>query len=149
MKKGEWTPDLVARFSGADSAADAIRLVGGLLVRAGAITPAHVEAAIARESDYPTALPAEIPFALVHTDEPGALEPGAALGIFREPVAFHRMDQPQEVLMVQLVAMLSVPDRSGQADVLKETVDALADRNTAEALLHGDALASAVDKKEE
>ena len=147
MKKGEWTPDLVARFSGAYSAAEAIRLVGGLLVRAGAITPAHIEAAVARESDYPTALPAEIPFALVHTDGPGALEPGAALGIFREPVPFHRMDQPEEILMVQLVAMLSVPDRSAQAEVVKGIVDALADGKTARALLDADSLVGPVASK--
>ncbi len=130
-----WGPAAVARFPRAKGPEAAIRMVGALLVRQEAVTPAHVEAAVMREGEHPTGLPAEVPFALVHTDEPGALKLAAALGVFEEPVPFHRMDDPAETLPVRLVVMLSVPDRHGQAEVLSSLVSTLANRALAEQLL--------------
>ena len=130
-----WAPGLVARFDGAADAAEAIRLVGGRLVTAGAVTRRHVEAAIERELKQPTGLPATIPFALVHTDAPGALKAAAALGVFAEPVPFHRMDAPSEVLPVRLVAMLSLPERSRQAETIGALIRTLADGGLAGSLL--------------
>ncbi len=129
------TADCVGRFDTAASPEAAIRLVGSLLVADGAVTVGHVEAAVQREGEHPTGLPAEVPFALVHTDEPGALKLAAGVGVFAEPVLFRRMDDPSIVVPVQLVVMLSVPDRAVQAEVLSELVDAFADPEFAAQLL--------------
>lgn len=130
-----WSPGLVARFASATETADAIRMVGRLLVKAGAVTPEHVEAAVQRELEHPTGLPAKIPFALVHTDSPGALLPAASVGIFERPVPFRRMDDPNEVLQVRLVVMLSVPERHMQAELLSRLITALARPPFAERLV--------------
>jgi PTS system galactitol-specific IIA component len=129
------SPDLVSRFGSASGPEEAIRLVGALLVSAGAATPEHVEAAVQREFEHPTGLPARVPFALVHTDAPGALLLAASLGIFEKPVPFRRMDDPNEVLQVRLVLMLTVPERHMQAELLSRLITALARPNVAERLL--------------
>ena len=130
-----WSPDLVRRFPSAAGPEDAIRLVGGLLIRAGAVTPAHVRAALARELEHPTGLPAAVPFALVHTDAPGALRLAAALGVFAKPVGFRRMDDPTQVLAVHLVVMLAAPDRHMQADLLSQLIGKLTDPDVVRRLL--------------
>lgn len=130
-----WAPGLVARFNSAEDPADAIRQVGGLLVAADAATPKHVEAAAGRELKQPTGLPAIVPFALVHTDAAGALKAAAALGVFAHPVPFRRMDHPGQVLPVQLVVMLTVPQRSLQAETLGKLIRTLADGAVATKLL--------------
>jgi galactitol PTS system EIIA component len=130
-----WTPDLIARYPQVLSAKAAIRMVGAPLIIRRAVTVSHVEAAVRREAEHPTALPAEVPFALVHTDEQGALQLAAALGIFAGPVPFRRMDNPSETLKVRLVVFLSVPDRSGQAELLSQLISQLADKDIAEKLL--------------
>jgi PTS system galactitol-specific IIA component len=130
-----WSPDLVQRFPAAAGPEEAISLVGHLLVKAGAVTPEHVQAAIEREVEHPTGLPGRIPFALVHTDAPGALRLAASLGIFDQPVAFGRMDRPSEALQVRLVVMLAVPERHMQADLLSRLVTALARTNLPDDLL--------------
>lgn len=130
-----WSPKLVRRFPSATDANEAIRLVGTLLVEVAAVTPEHVEATVAREVGHATGLPAAIPFALVHTDEPGALLAAAALGIFGEAVPFRQMDDPDQVLLVRLVVMLSVPERHTQAEVLARLIGILADEERAGRLL--------------
>ncbi|HET7465322.1 MAG TPA: PTS sugar transporter subunit IIA [Candidatus Dormibacteraeota bacterium] len=130
-----WSSGLVRRFSSADGPEDAIRLVGNLLIKAGAATAAHVEAAVRREAEYPTGLPASVPFALAHTDAPGALRLAAAVGIFEQPVVFRRMDRPSEMLPVRLVAMLTVPRRHMQAELLSNLIKGLASPGVAEQLL--------------
>lgn len=130
-----WEPRLIACYSQVFSAKAAIRMVGSLLIRERAVTVSHVEGAVRREAEHPTGLPAEIPFALVHTDEPGALKLAVALGIFAGPVPFQRMDNPSETLQVRLVAMLSVPDRGGQAEILSQLISRLADKDIAGQLL--------------
>jgi galactitol PTS system EIIA component len=130
-----WAPGLIARFDGAADAGEAIRMVGHLLVAAGAATPEHVDAAVAREVEHPTGLPAAIPFALAHTDAPGALRAAAALGVFDRPVAFRRMDDPRQVLPVRLVAVLSLPERNRQAETIGGLIRTLADGSLAAQLL--------------
>lgn len=130
-----WAPECIAHFPRVLSAKAAIRMVGSLLIRHQAVTVMHVEAIVRREAEHPTALPAEIPFALVHTDQPGALKLAVGLGIFSGPVPFQRMDNPSETLPVRLVAMLSVPDRGGQAEVLSQLISRLADKAVVERLL--------------
>ncbi len=130
-----WRPGAIERFAAAGNPAEAIRMVGALLVAEGAATLDHVEAAVRREADHPTGLPAEVPFALVHTDEPGALEFAAAMGIFDRPVEFQRMDDARQMLPLRLVIFLSVPRRELQAEILSELIGSLAKREIAEALL--------------
>jgi PTS system galactitol-specific IIA component len=130
-----WTPELVQRFPSASGPAEAIRLVGDLLVKAGAATEAYVRAAIERERGHPTGLPARIPFALVHTDAPGARRLAASLGIFESAVFFGRMDRPEEKLPVQLVVMLAVPERHMQAELLGRLISALTEPGKAEELV--------------
>lgn len=125
-----WSPDLVGRFESAPDAAAAVRMVGDLLVAAGAATAAHVEAAVAREEQNPTGLPAREPFALVHTDAAGALRLAAAAGLFDRPVGFRRMDDPAIVVDVRAVVFLCVPDRERQAELLSALIQGLADGST-------------------
>jgi galactitol PTS system EIIA component len=138
-----WRPEYVGRFATASTAADAIRLVGAMLIAHGAVTSDHVQAAVRREAEFPTGIPAEVPFALVHTDAPGALRLAAALGCFDTPVEFRRMDAPDEILPVQLVVMLAVPHREAQADVLSALVSAFADSGFTRQLLATDAVHAA------
>ncbi|HVD00111.1 MAG TPA: PTS sugar transporter subunit IIA [Candidatus Dormibacteraeota bacterium] len=130
-----WAPGLVAHFDAATDPGEAIRMVGRLLVAAGAVTPEHVEAMVVREAEHPTGLPAAVPFALAHTDAPGALRAAAALGVFDQPVPFHRMDDPGQVLPVRLVAVLSLPERDRQAETLGGLIRTLADGSLAARLL--------------
>ena len=130
-----WSDGLVARFPGARDAADAVRRVGALLVAAGAATPAYVEAAVERETEQPTGLPAPVPFALAHTDAEGALRLAAAVGVFDRAVSFRRMDDPDQELPVRVVAVLAVPTRHLQAEVLSGLLRRLADPELARALL--------------
>lgn len=130
-----WSTGLIRRFESAADAADAIRQVGTLLVIEGAATPEHVEAAIAREAAQPTALPAPVPFALVHTDAPGANRLAAAVGVFGREVPFRRMDDASVVLPVRLVVMLCVPDRHQQAAWLSALIKAFADPQVANQIL--------------
>jgi mannitol/fructose-specific phosphotransferase system IIA component (Ntr-type) len=128
-------PPLVAAFDGAFSSADAIRRVGAMLVADGAATDRHVEGVVAREAEQPTGLPAEEPFALVHSDAPGAMRLAAAIGIFATPVRFRRMDEPYVVLPVRLVVMLTVPDRSHQATVISGLIALMTDADLVRRLL--------------
>lgn len=141
----------VAVFDAA-GAPEAIRSVGGLLVEQGAATPAHVEAMVDREREQPTGLPAATPFALAHSDAPGALRLAVAVGLFASPVRFRRMDAPDVPIDVRMVAALTVPDRAHQATQLSTVIRALTEPGLVAAVARGDAadvrhrLVSALDR---
>src|SRR3990172_5163496 len=96
----------------AADAAASIRLAGAPLIEAEWVTPAYVEAAVARERTFPTGLPTQ-PEAIAgpHADPPGVSDPAIAVLRLRSPVDFVEMATSDDRLAVRLVLLLALKSK--------------------------------------
>lgn len=100
---------------------EALRIMAQLFVDAGAAKASYPEAIIARESLYPTGLPAgAFDIAVPHTFSEHVCEPAAGIGVLREPVEFKQMGSPEITLHPQLLFMLAITDPKAQTALLKK-----------------------------
>jgi PTS system galactitol-specific IIA component len=115
------TPDLLLRFPGdtVPTQPDLLEAMAKRLQAAGAVDERFLPALLEREANYPTGLPTEgIGFAIPHADAGLALRSAMCVALLSEPVAFHRMDCPEEQVSVQVVVMLALANPDQQAQVL-------------------------------
>lgn len=89
---------------------------------AGWVKESFREAVIAREDEYPTAIPAQTPVALPHTDTEHVLKAGLAVATLTEPVIFGEMGSPENEVPVQVVVMMLVTDPSKQVQMLGKLI---------------------------
>jgi len=107
----------------ANNAAEAIRILAENMYAKGYVKETFADAVIRREELYPTGMPTEIPVGMPHTDVEHCLRPGISLGILKNPVAFRTMGEPEKVVAVNLIFLLSVVDPASQVKVLTRLVD--------------------------
>lgn len=108
---------LVAHGSFATSAA-VIDALARRAVESGYATDEYGTAVLAREQEYPTGLPTEIPIALPHVRD-GCLCSFLACATLHEPVGFWSMDGSDEPLDIRIVFMFGITDPSQQAPTLR------------------------------
>lgn len=79
------------------------------LQESGCVKPSYVQAVIERERDYPTGVQLEGPInvALAHAGPEHVLKNGIILGILAEAVPFYKMNEPQNLIPIQIVFMLA------------------------------------------
>jgi PTS system galactitol-specific IIA component len=131
------TPAGVTLDAGVGDAAAAIRLVAAPLVADGSVTPAYVEAVVARESTYPTALPTlPEPVAIPHADPDGVAVPSIAFGRLAAPVEFTEMASEDRRLAVRLILLLALQSKD-QAPVLSGLIRGLQQPGLIELLATG------------
>lgn len=106
----------------AKDAEDVIGELGLLLFEAGYVKESFVQAALDREMTLPTGLPlsgghhAAIP----HTDVEHVLKPSIAFATLAQPVNFHNMVMPEELVSVSIVFLLALDQPKSQVGMLQE-----------------------------
>jgi PTS system galactitol-specific IIA component len=123
MPVGFVSPDLVVVGLGADTREEVLRIMGGLLYDRGYVTETWAEAALERESGFPTGLPTQdVRVAIPHTGVQYCLKPGIAVATLAHPVQFLEMATTDSVLEVEVVFCLSVTRPKEQVIWLKRLV---------------------------
>ena len=100
------------------SAADAVSVLNRQLVERGFTAPEYRDAVVERELVFPTGLPTVPPVAIPHADPDFVHQTAAALGIFREPIEFLEMGNPDNKLRVHLVFMLALTEKEAAVELL-------------------------------
>jgi PTS system galactitol-specific IIA component len=116
-------PEFVTIATHTDDAESLIRDLGALLVASGVARATLPDAAVERERTYPTGLllaPDGPNAALPHADREHVISSAAAIAVLRDPVVFHRMDEPAEPVPVRLVILLALAEPDGQLAALRE-----------------------------
>lgn len=124
-------PNLVAK-----TPESAIKQLAALLVSEGYVDASYTDAVLTREQAYPTGI--EFPacgVALPH-GEPDAVHKAAiAFGRCSTPVRFHRMDDFEQEVGVQLVVLLAVTNPEEHLEVLGKLIKAFSDEGQSNTLL--------------
>ena len=105
----------------AKTAEEALRIMAGLFVESGVAKPSYPDAIVAREAQYPTALPATaFDIAVPHTFAEHVNEPAMGICVLRDPVEFHQMGSPEIPLHPRLLFMLAITDPKDQIKLLRK-----------------------------
>ncbi len=111
----------------ADNWEQAIRLCGEQLRKSGNVGPKFTEACLAREIDYPTGLPSEIPVAIPHGSSDDILENTVCFLRTDTPVRFTRMDDDEEYCDTQLIFNIAVKPGEDHLNFLQQLMGLVMD----------------------
>ena len=102
-------------------AEEVIRILCHRLEEEGYVDDSYYQSVIEREKEFPTGLPTR-PHALAipHAADGGVRKTGLAIAVLNhDPVHFHAMDAPDEVLDVRVVILLAIADSKEQVPMLQ------------------------------
>lgn len=117
-------PSLILLQQKARDADDIIRTLSDRLNAFGAVDAGYGQATIDRERKHPTGLPTK-PFGIAfpHADAEGVLQSSLAVATLKEPVGFHNMGDPEEILEVKIVFLLANRDPEEQVQALRKLAE--------------------------
>lgn len=116
-------------FCDADTPSEVERDLAGLLYKGGFVRDTFADALISREQDYPTALEVgEHNVAIPHTEAEHTIKGAVAVGVLKQPVTWHRMDDSDETCPVEFVVMLAVNDPHDHLELLQKVIALVQDQ---------------------
>ncbi|MBN1266105.1 MAG: PTS sugar transporter subunit IIA [Anaerolineales bacterium] len=120
----------------AESSEEVIRKLSEKLYLAGYVQDTFAEAAIEREKSLPTGLPlmGNINAAIPHTDIVHVKKPGLAMATLKNPVSFHNMVSPDEIVDVQFIILLALDEAKAQVEMLQAIASLLQNPGVIEAV---------------
>jgi PTS system galactitol-specific IIA component len=125
---------LVAHELEADSAEQALEKIAQWGDAAGLFKSTWLEAAIKRESEFPTGLPTLIPVAIPHTDSVHVNADGVGFFKLKNPIEFGEMGSLDEKVQVKMILPLLITNPAEQVDLLMAIIGSLQDAEFLNAL---------------
>jgi galactitol PTS system EIIA component len=120
--------DLIAIHVSLPTAAEVVTHLAGLLVGLGYVKPSYTAAVLERERTCPTGLPtAGVGTAIPHAGIEHTLKPGIAIATLAQPVKFGQLGEPELLIDVSVVFMLSVTRPEAQVYLLQSLVNVYRD----------------------
>lgn len=119
----EWiVEDLICLDGAAESAAEAIALLGKLLESKSYVSAAYTESVQERERSFPTGLAlGNFGIAIPHaTPEGNVWKNGIAALRLKKPTAFRSMEDPEETVEAALVFLLALKDSGQHLEMLQK-----------------------------
>ncbi|MDK2981179.1 MAG: galactitol system component [Chloroflexota bacterium] len=104
-----------------------IHLLSNKLEKKGFVEPGFEKAVLAREECYPTGLPTRVPVALCHVEAEYVKRTTMSLAVLSSPVQFHDMGNPDNVLDVEIVFLLTILDPKQQVVYLRRLMELFKD----------------------
>lgn len=104
------------------------------------VKPSYVGAIAEREKSFPTALEVGgVNVAIPHCDVEHVVTGAICAGILKNPVAWHRMDDPDATCDVSLVFMLALNEPHAHLEMIQKVIGIIQDQELAKELVGCDA----------
>lgn len=116
--------------SSANNYEEAIRLCGKHMMEHGSIDQDFIEACVAREKEYPTGLPTDIPAAIPHCQSDAIKETCICFLRLDKPVRFNRLDDDEEYIEARLIFNLAIKAADDHMDFLQKLMNFVTSEGT-------------------
>ena len=115
---------LIVRIEGEGlTTEDVERALAARLEELGYAKETFTAAILEREAVFPTALDMDgINVAIPHCDVANVNEAAVCMGVLENPVAWHRMDDPESACEVSLVCMLALTEPHAHLEMLQKVI---------------------------
>jgi len=134
--KTKITEDLIFQDLEFSTSEEVLSYLANKLYEKGLVVENYTDAVLAREIEYPTGLPAKINVAIPHTDSKYVNETSVVVGILNKLVQFKSMENPDNILDIQLVIMLAIKDPNDQIDFLQSVISLIQDERALEKIIY-------------
>lgn len=105
-----------------------LRKLAGSLEKEGLVKASFIQGVLDREAVYPTGIFMEThSIAIPHTEFEHVNRTGFAIGINRAGVAFHRTDEPDEVVVPAIIIMMAIDPDCEKVAIIQSLFALLAD----------------------
>jgi len=118
---------------------NSITEISELLIKKGCVTEEFIKATLEREEKYPTGLPTKIGVAIPHPPpDPTYIKRNSiGVGVYRRPVYFKRMDDPEKTVPVNIVILFSLMEEEGYVKFLQKLVSIFQKPEILEEIMRG------------
>lgn len=108
---------------------DVERRVAGVLTEQGYAKDTFAQAILDREANFPTALDMSgLNVAIPHCDVANVNKAAFCMAVLKNPVAWHKMDDPEDTCEVSVVVMLALTEAHAHLDMLQKVVGFVQDQ---------------------
>ncbi len=134
-KLNNFCEDLIVLGLHAKTCDEVIAALGRQMEASGCVKDTFTAAAMAREKEFATGLPlGTLNVALPHTDSIHVNEQRIAVGILDEPVEFHVMGCPDQLVPVHVVFLMAIKKQHDQVFVLQRLAEVIQEPSFIESL---------------
>lgn len=101
------------------------------LVKKRYVKDTYVSALITREESYPTGIkiPTGVNVAIPHADVEHVIKQALVIGVPKEPVTFHNIEDPEDTVDVEIILLLVIKDPNGYVAFLSNLTRLFQDKN--------------------
>lgn len=139
MAEIAFTPDLVTVIDHATTYQEVEKTLAERLVQLGYAKDTYPQAIAERETNYPTGLDVEgINAAMPHCDIANVNSPAICVGVLKNPVAWRKMDDPDDTCPVYLVTMLALTEAHAHIDMLTKVVSLIQNQDLMKQIIGSD-----------
>jgi len=109
---------------------EALDFLAEQLIQQGCVEKGYKQAIIEREKEYPTGLSSPgVNIAIPHADYQLVKKATVIVGILKDPVVFHSMEDVEKQLDVQIIMMMAIDEPHGQLNMLQKVVSIIQNEN--------------------
>ena len=102
---------------------DVERRVAGILTEQGYAKDSYAQAIVDREANFPTALDMTgLNVAIPHCDVANVNKAAFCMAVLKNPVDWHKMDEPDETCKVSIVVMLALTEAHAHLEMLQKVI---------------------------
>ena len=119
----------VLMLTGMENDEQVLSAVADAMCEIGLVKDTYKQAILDREKEFPTGLnTGGCNIAIPHADVTHVNEASICVGILEEPVMFHAMDEPDDLIPVKMVIMLALKEAHSHLDMLQKVVELIQDQ---------------------
>lgn len=134
----------------ANSNEEAVRWLAEQLYEQGRVKEGYLTRIIEREAEYPTGLLCgAINVAVPHTEVELVNQKTLGIAVLKNPVQFHRMDAPEELVDVSVLFMFALTEAHAHVEMLQKVFEFIQGEGNLEALTKADTLEAALQVLDE
>lgn len=135
MAEMSFSEDLVTILDNPSDFADVEKTMADLMHEVGVVKDTYADAIAEREKGFPTALAVgEVNVAIPHCDTEHVNTDAVCVGILKNPVAWHRMDDAAATTDVSLVFMLALSEPHAHLQMIQKVIGIIQDQDLAKQL---------------
>lgn len=135
----EITPGLIDLELTQTDRTEALRYLVGLLEKQNYVPHEYMKKVVDREASYPTGLRfANIAIAIPHGDSECVLKSSIAVGRCKNKMAFHSMEEPSDLINVDLIVLLAIKDPKSHLTILNNLMEMFSKKEICDRLLQED-----------
>lgn len=126
---------LIAISCAVTSQEEALRYGADKLYALGLVSDDYADEVVKREAVYPTGIKSYVNFAICHTDTCHSKNDGLCMMVLEDPIPFHSMEEPSEIVDVKVIFILASTSPDGHMHLLQDIIRIMSDGESAARLI--------------